>query len=140
MRSTAQTDLEEILLKVFIRSGPYLVFEAKVEMGQHVQTWWQQGQLDGYDAQLPFLGLAWVTTDTDDITTAQFVVYGHKLLLRLVVPESKKRYKKIKSLNWKVSTTGSKEKHWRCNNNLWLWRHSLSVKISKNILTVLSLL
>lgn len=62
-------------------SGHYLIFQAEVEMRQHVQTWRQQGHLDGNNAQLPFFGLARVTPDTNDVTTAQFVVDGHKRLL-----------------------------------------------------------
>lgn len=58
-----------------------LVFEAKMEVRQHVQTWRQQNHFIGNDAQFPFLRLPWIPTDTNDVTTAQFVVDCHKLLL-----------------------------------------------------------
>lgn len=52
-----------------------LVCEAEVEV------WQQQGLLKGKDAHLPFFGLPRVTTDTNDVTTAQFVVDGYNLLV-----------------------------------------------------------
>lgn len=70
--------------------GFYLVFETKVEVGQHVQTWGQKGHLTGNDAQLPLFCLPWVASDTNDVTAAQFVVDGHKSLLRLVVSNTVK--------------------------------------------------
>ena len=78
--------------------GLYLVFESKVEVGQHVKTWRQQGHLSGNDAQFPFLCLPWVSADTDNVTTAQFVVDGHKGVLRLVVSDGIKHRHQVTSL------------------------------------------
>lgn len=63
-----------------------------------MQTWRQQGHLDGDDAQLAFLRLPRITTNTNDVTTAQFIVNMNEVVLRFVIPAWKKKQRQIYKL------------------------------------------
>lgn len=76
----------------------YLVFKSKMEMRQHVETRRKQSHLDGDDGQLALFSLPGVSTDTNDVTAPELVVDGHKVFLRLVVPDRVRKNSQLQHL------------------------------------------
>lgn len=79
-----------VCVRVCLSRNTDLVLQTEMQVRKHVQTWRQQRHLYRHDAQLALLCLPRISTDTDDVTTAQFVVDVNEVFLRFVIPEWRK--------------------------------------------------
>ena len=61
----------------------FLILEAIVRLGEHVQTRREQNDVLGKDGQFTLVGLARATDNTDNVATTQVFVHLGKIALRI---------------------------------------------------------